>query len=326
MSHSSKPVDPPPAELPLAGPLAARPPIALEHVSRWYGNVVAVNDVSFALGPGVTGLLGPNGAGKSTLLHLLAGLLAPSAGQVWIAGRPAAGDPEVYRSVGLVPEREAVPGYLSGLEFARLNADLQGVAQPGAAAQRAMATVELTDAADRPMRTYSKGMRQRAKLAAALVHEPRILLLDEPFNGLDPRQRLHMIGLLRGMAAEGRVILFSSHILEEVERLADGVLVVYAGRLAASGDFRSIRRLMTDRPHRFTIRSSDDRGLATALLSQPAVFGAELVDGLLAVRTSDFGAFTRLVAPTARAAGIRLFEITPTDDSLESVFGYLVRR
>jgi len=307
-------------------PTVSRPPIALDHVSCWYGNVVAVNDISFALGPGVTGLLGPNGAGKSTLLHLLAGLLAPSAGQVWVAGRPAFGDPAVYRDVGLVPEREAVPGHLSGLEFARLNADLQGVADPGGAAQRAMATVELSDAADRPMRTYSKGMRQRAKLAAALVHEPRILLLDEPFNGLDPRQRLHMIGLLRQMAADGRVILFSSHILEEVERLADGVLVVYAGRLAASGDFRSIRRLMTDRPHRFTIRSSDDRGLATALLAQPAVFGAELVDGLLAVRTSDFGAFSRLVAPTARAAGIRLFEVTPTDDSLESVFGYLVHR
>jgi ABC-2 type transport system ATP-binding protein len=307
-------------------PAASRPPIALDHVSRWYGNVVAVNDISFALGPGVTGLLGPNGAGKSTLLHLLAGLLAPSAGQVWVAGRPAFGDPAVYRDVGLVPEREAVPGHLSGLEFARLNADLQGVADPGGAAQRAIATVELSDAADRPMRTYSKGMRQRAKLAAALVHEPRILLLGEPFNGLEPRQRVHMIGLLRQMAADGRVILFSSHILEEVERLADGVLVVYAGRLAASGDFRSIRRLMTDRPHRFTIRSSDDRGLAMALLAQPAVFGAELVDGLLAVRTSDFGAFSRLVAPTARAAGIRLFEVTPTDDSLESVFGYLVRR
>jgi ABC-2 type transport system ATP-binding protein len=169
-------------------------------------------------------------------------------------------------------------------------------------------------------------MRQRAKLAAALVHEPRILLLDEPFNGMDPRQRLHMMGLLREMAGEGRAILFSSHILEEVERLADAVLVVYAGRLAASGDFRSIRRLMTDRPHRFTIRSSDDRTLATALLADPAVFGAELIDGLLAVRTSDFDAFTRLVAPVARSAGITLYELTPTDDSLESVFRYLVRR
>ncbi len=302
------------------------PAIQLEHVSRWYGNVVAVNDISFALGPGVTGLLGPNGAGKSTLLHLLAGLLAPSAGIVRVAGRVAFGDPARYRVVGLVPEREAVPGFLTGREFVRLNAELQRVADASAATDRALATVELQDAAHRPIRTYSKGMRQRAKLAAALVHEPRILLLDEPFNGMDPRQRLHMMGLLRSMAGEGRAILFSSHILEEVERLADAVLVVYAGRLAASGDFRSIRRLMTDRPHRFTIRSSDDRALAAALLGHPAVFGAELVDGLLAVRTSDFGAFTRVVAPTARAAGIRIHELRPTDDSLESVFSYLVRR
>jgi ABC-2 type transport system ATP-binding protein len=327
---TAQPPAPPPPAVAL-GPVAVppnRPPAAidLQHVSRWYGNVVAVNDITFALGPGVTGLLGPNGAGKSTLLHLLAGLLAPSAGTVRIAGRTAFGDPSVYREVGLVPEREAVPGFLTGRQFVRLNADLQGVPDAAEATDRALATVDLTDAAGRPIRTYSKGMRQRAKLAAALVHEPRILLLDEPFNGMDPRQRLHMMTLLREMAATGRVILFSSHILEEVERLADAVLVVYAGRLAASGDFRSIRRLMTDRPHRFTIRSTDDRTLAAALLRHPSVFGAELVDGLLAVRTSDFGAFSRIVAPTARAAGIRLHEMLPTDDSLESVFSYLVRR
>jgi ABC-2 type transport system ATP-binding protein len=302
------------------------PDIQLEHVSRWYGNVVAVNDITFALGPGITGLLGPNGAGKSTLLHMLAGLLAPSAGVVRIAGQPAFGHPEVYRHVGLVPEREAVPGFLTGIEFVRWNAELQGVADVDGAAERAIATVELTDAADRPIRTYSKGMRQRAKIAGALVHDPRILLLDEPFNGMDPRQRLHMMGLLRSMARAGRVILFSSHILEEVERLADAVLVVHAGRLAASGDYRSIRRLMTDRPHRFIVRSSDDRALAAALLGHREVFGAELTDGALAVHTSDFGAFTRIIAPTARTAGIRLFELAPTDDSLESVFSYLVRR
>lgn len=315
-----------PPQAPAAPPQAPAAAILLDHVSRWYGNVVAVNDISFALGPGITGLLGPNGAGKTTLLHLLAGLLAPSAGSVRIAGRPAFGDPGVYREVGLVPEREAVPGYLTGREFARLNAELQGVADPGGAADRAIATVDLQDAADRPIRTYSKGMRQRAKLAGALVHDPRILLLDEPFNGMDPRQRLHMIALLRDMADAGRVILFSSHILEEVERLADAILVVYAGRLAASGDFRSIRRLMTDRPHRFTVRSSDDRALAAALVTEPDVFGIELFDNRLAVRTTDFDAFTRRLAPLARGAGIRLFEVAPTDDSLESVFSYLVHR
>jgi ABC-2 type transport system ATP-binding protein len=219
-----------------------------------------------------------------------------------------------------------VPGYVTGREFVRLNAELQGIDHAVAAADRAIGTVEMADPADRQIRTYSKGMRQRIKLAAALVHEPRILLLDEPFNGMDPRQRLHMMELLKRMAAEGRAILFSSHILEEVERLAEAVLVVYAGRLAASGDFRSIRRLMTDRPHRFTIRSSDDRALGAALLANPAVFGVDLLDGRLAVQASDLGTFARILAPIARTAGIRLHELTPTDDTLESVFSYLVRR
>ena len=173
--------------------------------------------------------------------------------------------------------------YLSGYEFALLNAQLHGVADPAAAAVRAIETVDLVGASHRPTGTYSKGMRQRAKIAGALVHDPTVLLLDEPFNGMDPRQRLHMMDLLRSMAVAGRTILFSSHILEEVGRLADSVLVVYAGRLAAAGDFRSIRRLMTDRPHTFTVRSSDDRRLAAVLLADPAVFGAELGDGRLSV-------------------------------------------
>jgi ABC-type multidrug transport system, ATPase component len=315
----------PPATAP---PPATGPAPALEvdHVSRWYGNVVAVNDISFGLGPGVTGLLGPNGAGKSTLLHLMAGLLAPSAGRVLVEGASAWRRPEMYRHIGLVPEREAVHSYLTGLEFARLNARLQGLADPDAAAARAIATVDLTEAANRPIGTYSKGMRQRAKLAGALVHDPTILLLDEPFNGMDPRQRLHMMTLLRSMAAEGRTILFSSHILEEVERLAGSILVVYAGRLAAAGDFRSIRRLMTDRPHTFTVRSSDDRRLASALMGDAAVFGAELVDGRVSIRTADYAAFTRALPRVAKTIGATLFEVRPTDDSLESVFSYLVRR
>jgi len=305
---------------------AAVPALQLDRVSRWYGNVVAVNDISFALGPGVTGLLGPNGAGKSTLLHLMAGLLAPSAGRVLVHGGSAWRRPEIYRQVGLVPERETVHPYLTGREFARLNAELQGIADPKRAADRAIATVDLVAAADRPIGTYSKGMRQRAKLAGALVHDPTVLLLDEPFNGMDPRQRLHMMTLLRSMAADGKTILFSSHILEEVERLADSILVVYAGRLAAAGDFRSIRRLMTDRPHTFTVRSSNDRRLAAALMADASVFGTELADGRIAVRTADYAAFTRALPQVALASGVSLFEVAPTDDSLESVFSYLVRR
>ncbi len=299
--------------------------VELTDVSRWYGNVVAVNGVGFSLGAGVTGLLGPNGAGKSTLLHMIAGLLRPSAGSVTVDGRATYGDPEVFRRVGLVPEREAVFGFLTGRAFVRLNADMQGVPAAADAVDRALATVELAPAADRALSTYSKGMRQRAKVAAALVHDPGVLVLDEPFNGMDPRQRLHMMGLLRDLAGEGRTILFSSHILEEVERVAERVLVVVAGRLAASGDFREIRRLMTDRPHAFRLRTSDDRALAAAIVARPTVAGVAIEDDRLIVRAADFAAFTGDLARIARDARISIFELIPADESLESVFAYLVR-
>jgi ABC-2 type transport system ATP-binding protein len=315
------PTVPPP---PPPGPSVA--PILLERASRWYGNVVAVNDVSFAVGPGITGLLGPNGAGKSTILGMIAGLLPPSAGRVTLLGEPAWRHPELYRRVGLVPERESVPGWLTGLGFVGYAARLQGISDPDGAARAAIATVDLAGAAGRRTATYSKGMKQRILLAAALVHDPEVLLLDEPFNGLDPRQRLHMMGLLRGLAAAGRTILFSSHILEEVERLSDLVVVIYAGRLAAAGDFRAIRRLMTDRPHTFTLRSSEDRRLAAALLGGGAVVAAELGDGLLTVRTADLAGFGRRLPGIARDAGVSLFEVAPTDESLERVFAYLVQR
>ncbi len=300
--------------------------INLEAVSRWYGNVVAVNDVTFEVGPGITGLLGPNGAGKTTLLHMMAGFLAPSAGTVQLDGTSTWRHPDIYHSIGFVPEREAVYAFLTARQFVRAAAELQGVPDPEAATQRAIAIVDLADAADRAIGGYSKGMRQRAKVAAALVHDPPVLVLDEPFNGMDPRQRLHMMDLLRGMAEEGRTILFSSHILEEVERLSDRVLVVVAGRLAAAGDFRRIRRLMTDRPHSFTIRSSDDRALARELLVTPEVESVELHDGTLTVRTGDFGALTRALAPSAQRARASILELRPADESLESVFSYLVRR
>ncbi|HET7029526.1 MAG TPA: ABC transporter ATP-binding protein [Candidatus Limnocylindrales bacterium] len=319
------PAAPAPAPAHAPGPAPASP-LVVDRVSRWYGNVVAVNDISFEIGAGITGLLGPNGAGKSTLLHLLAGLLRPSSGRVLVDGRPAWRQPEMYRRLGLVPEREAVYPFLTGREFVDVAARLQGLPDRRAATARAIATVDLEPVADRPVGTYSKGMRQRVKIAAALVHEPPILLLDEPFNGMDPRQRLHMMDLLRSMAAAGRTILFSSHILEEVERVADGILVIHAGRLAASGDFREIRRLMTDRPHTFRVRSSDDRRLAAAFMTEPAVFGTELRDDRLTVQVSEFSGFTRIVARVARDAGVRLLEVAPTDDSLESVFDYLVSR
>ncbi len=314
----------PPLESTPGRELAA--PVAVDHVSRWFGNVVAVNDVSFSLGPGIHGLLGPNGAGKSTLLHMLAGFLAPSNGSVRVRGENAWQNPEMYRYIGLVPEREAVYGFLTGREFVELSARLQKIPDPVAAAQRAITAVDLGFAQDRTTGGYSKGMKQRVKIAAAIVHDPDVLLLDEPFNGADPRQRLQMMDMLRGMAEAGKTIVFSSHILEEVERLADNVLVIVSGRLAASGDFRDIRRLMTDRPHTFRLRSSDNRLLASALLRDISVAGVTLADDELTVSTSDFGAFTLAAPRTARTADVTLYELRPTDESLESVFSYLVRR
>ncbi|HET8571597.1 MAG TPA: ABC transporter ATP-binding protein [Candidatus Limnocylindria bacterium] len=319
-------VEPAPAEPVVPAEPVTTPALAVDHVSRWYGNVVAINDVSFSLSGGVTGLLGPNGAGKSTLLHMLSGFLRPSTGSVAVEGTPTFGNPEVYRRIGLVPERESAYTFLTGREFVTASARLHQLADPEAAATRAIGHVEMAATEDRRIGTYSKGMRQRIKVASALVHDPPILLLDEPFNGMDPRQRLHMMELLRRMAAEGRTILFSSHILEEVGRLAEQVLVIVAGRLAASGDFREIRRLMTDRPHTFTVRSSDDRALAAVLVTQPSIAGVSLDDGMLTVRSTDFGAFSRSVTGLARRAGVSLHELLPTDESLESVFSYLVRR
>jgi ABC-2 type transport system ATP-binding protein len=300
--------------------------VVLRSASRWYGNVVAVNDVSCELGAGITGVLGPNGAGKTTVLHMIAGLLHPSAGDVLIDGEPTAGRPDIYRKVALVPEREAVHPFLTGFEFARMSARLQRLPDPDAAAAKAIKLVDLEDAQHRRIGTYSKGMRQRIKIAGAFVHDPAIVLLDEPFNGMDPRQRLHMMDVLRREAAEGRVIIISSHILEELNDLADNVLVMVAGRLAASGHFREIRRLMTDRPHTFHIRSSDDRRLAATLMSDISVFAVELSNAGVVVRTAERNALTRHLPRAARGAGIRLFEIRPTDESLESVFSYLVER
>jgi ABC-2 type transport system ATP-binding protein len=298
--------------------------VELVNVSHWYGNVVAVNDVTLTIGPGVTGLLGPNGAGKTTVLHMMAGFLPASQGTVTVGGQPTWRNPDVYRNLGLVTERESVPGYLTAWEFVLASAKLHGLADPRAAAERAIGIVELGDAQDRRISTYSKGMRQRSRVAAALVHDPSVLLLDEPFNGMDPRQRLHMMDLLHKMAGEGRTILFSSHILEEVEQLSGTVQVIVAGRLAASGDYRHIRRLMTTRPHVFMIQSSDNRTLATVLMGLESVSGVELEPAGLQVRANDYGTFTRALTKVARDKGIRLNAVLPSDESLENVFSYLV--
>jgi ABC-2 type transport system ATP-binding protein len=298
--------------------------IELRGVSRWYGNVVAVNDITLTMGPGVTGLLGPNGAGKTTILHMIAGFLLPSRGEIMVAGRSSWRNPEMFRHVGVVPERDSVYAFLTGAEFVTATAKLHGLPRPDAAARRAISLLEMTEAEHRKISTYSKGMRQRIKVAAALVHDPEVVLLDEPFNGMDPRQRLHMMDLLHAQGEQGRVIVFSSHILEEVERVSGIIQVIVGGRLAASGDFRAIRRLMTNRPHVFLVRSSDDRALGAALIGRPAVSAVELTTHGLQVRASDYGTFTREIAGISRDRGIRLTQVQPSDESLESVFTYLL--
>jgi len=292
-------------------------------VSKWFGQKVAVSDLTCAFGPGVTGLLGPNGAGKTTLLRMLVGLLSPSDGEIAVMGRDPRHRPDVYRSLAMVPEEDAVYGFQTARQFARYAAVLSGVGPE--AADRAIATVELGDAADRPISGFSKGMRQRAKVAAALVLDAPILVLDEPLNGTDPVQRAHLIATFRGLAAAGRTVIVSSHVLAEVERMADRVLAIVDGKLAAAGDVASIRQAMTDIPYRVRLEADDARRLAAALVESSAV-GAVTVEGrVLTVETGDLAGLGRAVAPLARSLGLRLSLFEPEDLSLESVFRYLVR-
>ncbi len=313
---------------PLPGVIPGRTPtMTVEHVSKWYGDVVAVSDVSFGVSPGVTALLGPNGAGKSTTLKMLAGLLGPSAGNIRILGRAARGDPATYRQIGLVPEQEQLYPHLTGREFVSLNAILQKLPHPADAADRALATVEMTDAADRKLGGFSKGMRQRIKVAAALVHDPDVLLMDEPLNGTDPVQRAHLIGLIRRLGANGKSVLVSSHVLVEVERFAENILVIVNGKLAAAGDYRAIRDKIDEHDHAIRIRADEPRRLAAALIAEPSTRAIRFDgDHRLIAETNDVRAFARMVPLVARRDGVRLFEMQPADESLTSVFAYLVER
>jgi ABC-2 type transport system ATP-binding protein len=288
---------------------------------------VAVSDVSFGVTPGVTGLLGPNGAGKSTLLKMISGLISTSTGTIRIDGLPARGKPEAYRRLGLVPEQEDLYPALTGREFVRLNAILQKLPNIDAATDRAIDLVDMGEAANRSLGGYSKGMRQRIKVGAALVHDPDVLLMDEPLNGTDPVQRASLINLIRRLGQEGKTILVSSHVLVEVERFADNILVIVNGKLAAAGDYRAIRNRMDEHDHSIRIRSNDARRLAAALISEPATRSIRIDgDGRLVAETNDVRTFARAVTAVAKREQIRLFEIQPVDESLTSVFAYLVER
>ena len=317
---------------PIAPPIVEGAPIVVRNVSKWYGDVVAVSDVSFSVEPGVTALLGPNGAGKSTMLEMLTGLLHPSAGTIEILGKPVRGDESLYSSVGLVPEQEHVYPFMSGREFLMLNAALQKMADPEDAAQRALEIVELVKDSDRPLRGYSKGMRQRAKIAAAIIHDPQIILMDEPLTGTDPLQRSRMMELIRKLGREGKTVLISSHVLDEVERVADRILVIVNGKLAAAGDFRAIRDKIDEHARGVRIRAADARGLAGALIQEHTTVAIRLEPGsnggqpTIIAETADVRAFYTAILAVAQRANIRLYEVSAVDDSLASVFAYVVGR
>jgi ABC-2 type transport system ATP-binding protein len=298
--------------------------IRVRGVSRWFGNVVAVSDVTFDVAPGITGLLGPNGAGKTTLLRMMTGLAGVSGGTIHVFGEPIRDNPVLYGRIGVMSEHETVYGFLTGREFVRMMARLRGVRDLDAAVDRAIDLVELADAAQRTMGTYSRGMRQRMRLAATLVHDPEILILDEPLNGADPRQRVHFQVLLRRLADEGRTIVLSSHILEEVEQLADTVLLIVNGKLAASGGFRAIRAALDERPYHVLVDADDPRRLASEIVRLDSVEAVRVdPDGTVVVLSRNVRALQIELPRLAQASSIGLRRVEPLDDSLESVFGYL---
>jgi ABC-2 type transport system ATP-binding protein len=301
--------------------------IRVDGVSRWFGSVVAVSDVSFDIAPGITGLLGPNGAGKTTLLRMMTGLAATSRGNVTVFGEPVRDNPPLYRRLGVMSEHETVYDFMKGREFVKMMGALRGVADIDKAADRAIEFVDLLEAQNRPMSTYSRGMRQRMRLAATLVHEPDILILDEPLNGADPKQRMHFKKLLLDLRAQGKTIVLSSHILEEVEQLAETVLLIVNGKLAAAGGFRAIRAALNQRPYHVRVLSDAPRKLAAQVVNLDSVDAVNVdPDGALVVLSRNVQDLQIELPRLAQRASIRLKRVEPLDDSLESVFGYLVEQ
>jgi ABC-2 type transport system ATP-binding protein len=301
--------------------------LAFAHVSRWYGSVIALNDVSLELQPGVTGLLGPNGAGKSTFLRLASGQIVPSQGEVRLLGVPPWGTPAVFHRIGVCPDADAFWDGLTGREFLVALLGLSGFspAECRTRADAALAEVQLEEAAGRRIAGYSKGMRQRLKLAQALAHDPEVLFLDEPLTGLDPLHRRRVIDLVRRLGREGRTVVVSSHILPEVEAMTHHIVLIHRGRILAQGDIREIRDLIDEHPHTVALRARDPRALAQSIAAWPHVlslaFGPE--GEWLTVQTARPDAFFEAVPEAAQGAGVT--EMYSTDDDLESVFRYLVK-
>jgi len=303
------------------------PVIQVERVSRWFGNVVSVSDVSFEIRPGITGLLGPNGAGKTTLLRMITGLAEVSVGSISVFDQQVRNNPDIYSRIGVMSEHETVYQFMKGRDFVKMMGQLRGVSNIDAAADKAINLVDLAEASLRSMGTYSRGMRQRMRLAATIVHEPDILILDEPLNGADPRQRVQFQKLLLQLADEGKTIVLSSHILEEVEQLADTVLLIVNGKLAASGDFHAIRAALDERPYHVRVLCDSPRDLASALVKLESVDAVYVdPDGAIVVLSRNVRDLQIELPRLAQATSARVWRVEPLDDSLESVFGYLVER
>jgi ABC-2 type transport system ATP-binding protein len=312
----------------LAGDPAFAPDATVEvaEVSVWFGPKVALSELSCSFGPGVTGLLGPNGAGKTTLMRAMTGLVGVNQGAVRVDGHDPRRERRVHSRMALVPEDEAVPSGLSARRFVEYVADLHGIATR-AAPDEALRTVGLLDVAERRVDAFSKGMRQRCKVAAALVKDPQVLVLDEPLNGADPVQRVQLIALFKRLGAEGRTVIVSSHVLNEVERLAERVIVLIHGRLAAAGGHHAIRDAMDDRPRHVFVRAADGRSLAASLVGLESVAGVtfDATRGGLVVQTGQARELATALPRLARDSSNRLLEVRALDDSLESLFRELVR-
>ncbi len=302
------------------------PTVEIDRASKWFGQKVAVSQLTCSFGQGVTGLLGPNGAGKTTLLRMITGLMSPSEGSVRVLGTDPRAGVDVYRAVGLVPEEDAVYSDMTATDYVEYAARLSGVAAPAAAAAAALEEVALTADARRRLGGYSKGMRQRAKVAAALVHDPQILVLDEPLNGTDPVQRARLIASFHRLAAAGKTVIVSSHVLAEVERMADRVLAIVDGKLAAAGDIAAIRAAMSDIPFQVVLTVDDPRRLGAALFGEALAESVRVEGEDMHIATTDLGTLGRRLPALAVELDVRLSRMEPEDESLESVFRYLVRR
>ena len=303
--------------------------VATDHLSKWYGHVSGLNDVTISIPAGVTGLLGPNGAGKSTFMKLVTGQLRPSTGSIRVFDEPIWGNPSQYRRVGFCPEQDAFYEYMTGLDWLAALAGLHGMEhdEAVAAARAALDAVDLLDVADRRIGGYSKGMRQRVKLAQALVHDPQLLVLDEPLSGMDPLMRRRTIRLIREWASRGKSVIVSSHVLHEIEAMTATIILMHNGRIVAEGDVHQIRALIDAHPHRVSIRAVDPRALAKRLLVDDDVSSVRFEGDALIVETPTPDSFySRLTEVAASGEAGAIEEVTSADDNLQAVFTYLVKQ